>query len=113
MVSTAWWALRETAAMSVTQTDAVNASLERYKIISARLVGGPTECTTWGDIDKTLECMNHYLKDSSEIIDWILEVEEGWVLHNIFSLYFLKENKVVIHTCGPTLKFMDNNCSLY
>jgi hypothetical protein len=39
-------------------------------------------------------------------------VEEGWVLHNIFSAHFLKENKVVIHTCDPTLEFMDNNCFL-
>jgi hypothetical protein len=51
MVSTAWRALRETAATLVEQADAVNASLERFKIISARPVGGPMGCTTWGDID--------------------------------------------------------------
>jgi hypothetical protein len=39
-------------------------------------------------------------------------VEEGWVPHNIFSPHFLKENKVVIHTCDPTPEFMDNNWSL-
>jgi hypothetical protein len=46
MVSIAWRALRETAAMLVEQVYAVNASLERFKIISARPVGGPMECTT-------------------------------------------------------------------
>jgi hypothetical protein len=51
MVTTASRALREIAATSVEQADAVNASLERFKIISARPVGGPTECTTWDDID--------------------------------------------------------------
>jgi hypothetical protein len=35
MVSTAWRALRETTATSVEQADAVNALLERLKIISA------------------------------------------------------------------------------
>jgi hypothetical protein len=34
------------------------------------------------------------------------------VPHNIFSTHFLKENKVVIHTCDLILEFMDNNCSL-
>jgi hypothetical protein len=112
MVSTAWRALRETAAPSVEQADAVNASLERFKIISARPVGGPTECTIWGDIDEMLERTNFHSKDRSGKIDWTLEVEEGWVLHNIFSAYFLKENKVVIHTCDPSPEFVDNNCSL-
>jgi hypothetical protein len=51
MVNTAWRALRETAATLVEQADVVNASLERFKIISTRHVGGPTECTTWDDID--------------------------------------------------------------
>jgi hypothetical protein len=46
MVSTAMRALRETVATSVEQANAVNASLERFKIISARPVGGSTECTT-------------------------------------------------------------------
>jgi hypothetical protein len=55
MVSTAMRVLQETAATSVEQADAVNASLERFKMISARPVGGPTECTTWGDIDQMLE----------------------------------------------------------
>jgi hypothetical protein len=59
MVSTAWWALRETVATSVKQADAVNASLERFKIISAQPVGGPMECTTWDDIDQILERTNH------------------------------------------------------
>jgi hypothetical protein len=59
-----------------------------------------------------LERMNHHSKDRSGKIDWTLEVEEGWVLHNTFSAHFLKENKVVIHTCDPAPKFMDNNCSL-
>jgi hypothetical protein len=112
MVSTAMRALRETAATSVEQADAVNASLERFKIISTRPVGGPTECTTWGDIDQMLERTHHHLKDRSGKIDWTLEVEEGWVPHNIFSVHFLKENKVVIHTCDPASEFMDNNCSL-
>jgi hypothetical protein len=51
MVSIAWQALQETVATSVEQANAMNASLERFKIISARPVGGPTECTTWGDIE--------------------------------------------------------------
>jgi hypothetical protein len=34
-VSTVWWALRETVATSVEQADAVNASLETFKSISA------------------------------------------------------------------------------
>ena len=109
---TAMWALRETVAASVEQADAVNASLERFKIISAQSISGPTECTTWSDINQMLECMNHHSKDRSRKIDWTLEVEEGWVLHNIFSIYFLKKNKVVIYTCDPTPEFMDNNCSL-
>jgi hypothetical protein len=90
----------------------VNALLKRFKIISARPVGGPMECTTWGDIDQMLERMNHHSKDRSGKIDWTLEVEEGWVPHNIFSAHFLKENKVVIHMCDPAPEFMDNNCSL-
>jgi hypothetical protein len=69
MVSTAWRALRETVATLVEQADAVNASLERFKIISARPIGGPTECTTWGDIDQMLECTNHHSKDRSGKID--------------------------------------------
>jgi hypothetical protein len=40
MVSIAMRVLRETAATSVEQADAVNASLERFKMISARPVGG-------------------------------------------------------------------------
>jgi hypothetical protein len=68
-VSTAWRALRETVATLVEQADAVNASLERFKIISARPIGGPTECTTWDDIDQMLECTNHHSKDRSGKID--------------------------------------------
>jgi hypothetical protein len=113
MVSTAWWALREIVATSVEQADAMNTSLERFKIISAQPVGGPMECTTWGDIDQMLERTNHHSKDRSGKIDWTLEVEEGWMPHNIYSAHFLKENKVVIHTCDPVPEFMDNNCSLY
>jgi hypothetical protein len=90
----------------------VNTSLERFKIISARPVGGPMKCTTWGNIDQMLERTNHHSKDRSGKIDWTLEVEEGWVPHNIFTAHFLKENKVVIHTCDPAPAFMDNNCSL-
>ena len=105
-------ALQETAATLVEQANAMNALLERFKIISARPVGGSMECTTWGDINQMLERTNHHLKNRSGKIDWTLEVEEGWVPHNIFSAHFLKENKVVIHTCDPTLEFMDNNCSL-
>jgi hypothetical protein len=90
----------------------VNASLERFKIISARPIGGPTECTTWGDIDQMLELTNHHSKDRSGQTNWTLEVEEGWMPHNIFSTHFLKVNKVVIHMCDPVPKFMDNNCSL-
>jgi hypothetical protein len=112
MVNTAMWALRETAATLVEQADAVNASLERFKMISARPLGRAMECTTWGDIDQMLERTNHHSKDRSGKIDWTLEVEEGWVPHNIFSAHFLKENKVVIYTCDPTPEFMDNNCSL-
>jgi hypothetical protein len=52
MVSTAIQAVQETATTSLEQADAVNALLERFKMISARPVGGPTECTTWGDIDQ-------------------------------------------------------------
>jgi hypothetical protein len=59
-----------------------------------------------------LERTNHHSKDRSGKIDWTLEVEEGWVPHNIFSAYFLKENKVVIHTYDLVPEFMDNNCSL-
>ena len=59
-----------------------------------------------------LERMNHHSKDRSGKIDWTLKVEEGWVPHNIFSAHFVKENKVVIHTCDPAPEFMDNNCSL-
>jgi hypothetical protein len=55
MVSTAMRALQETAATSVEQADVVNAPMERFKMISARPVGGSTECTTWGDIDQMLE----------------------------------------------------------
>jgi hypothetical protein len=55
--------------------------------------------------------MNHHSKDRSGKIDWTLEVEEGWIPHNIFFAHFLKENKVVIHTCDPAPEFMDNNCS--
>jgi hypothetical protein len=65
MVSTTMRALREIVATSVEQADAVNASLERFKMISARPVGGPTKYTTWGDIDQMLECTNHYSKDRS------------------------------------------------
>jgi hypothetical protein len=54
-----------------------------------------------------LERTNHHSKDRSGKIDWTLEVEEGWVPHNIFSAHFLKENKVVIHTCDPAPEFMD------
>jgi hypothetical protein len=59
-----------------------------------------------------LERTNHHSKDRSGKIDWTLEVEEGWVPHNIFSVHFLKENKVVIHMCDPAPEFMHNNCSL-
>jgi hypothetical protein len=59
-----------------------------------------------------LERTNHQLKNRSGKIDWTLEVEEGWVPHNIFSAHFLKENKVVIHTCAPAPEYMDNNCFL-
>jgi hypothetical protein len=90
----------------------VNASLERFKIISARPIGGPTECTTWSDINQMLERTNHHSKDRSGKIDWTLEVEEGWMPHNIFSAHFSKENKVVIDTCDLAPEFMDNNCSL-
>jgi hypothetical protein len=55
--------------MSVQQADAMNASLERFKIISARPIGGPTECTTWGDIDQMLERTNHHSKDRFGMID--------------------------------------------
>jgi hypothetical protein len=51
MVSTMWRVLREIAATSVEQANTMNALLERFKIISPQLVGGPTECTTWDDID--------------------------------------------------------------
>jgi hypothetical protein len=101
MVSTVWRALRETAPTSINQADAVSTSLERFKIISARPVGGLMECTTWDDIDQMLERTNHHSKDRSGKIDWTLEVEERWVPHNVFSTHFLKENKVVIHTCDP------------
>ena len=90
----------------------MNALLDRFEIISAQPIGGSTECTTWGDIDQMLEHKNHHLKDRSKKIDWTLDVEEGWVPHNIFSVHFLKENKVVIHTCDLALEFMENNCSL-
>jgi hypothetical protein len=102
----------ESVATLVEEGNAVNALLERFKIISARPVDGSTKRTTWGNIDQILQRTNHYSKDRSRKIDWTLEVEEGWVLHNIFSAHFLKENKVVIHTCDPVLEFMDNNCSL-
>ena len=55
--------------MLVEQANAVNASLERFKIISAQPVGGPMECTTWGDINHILERMNHHSKDRSGKID--------------------------------------------
>jgi hypothetical protein len=41
MMSTTMRALQESAAMSVEEGNAVNASLERFKIISARPVCGP------------------------------------------------------------------------
>jgi hypothetical protein len=103
MVCTAIQALQESAAMSVEEGNAVNALLERFKIINARLVGRPTECITWGDIDQMLERTNHHSKDRSGKINWTLKVEERWVPHNIFSAHFLKENKVVIHTCDLTV----------
>jgi hypothetical protein len=112
MVNTAMRTLRETIAMSIEQADAMNSSLERFKMISTQPVGGSTECTTWGDIDQIMERTNHHSKDRSGKIDWTLEVEERWVPHNIFSTHFLKENKVVIHTCDPAPEFMDNNCSM-
>ena len=90
----------------------MNASLKKFEIISTRPIGGPMECTTWGDINQMLEHMNHHSKNRIGKIIWTLEVEEGWVLHNIFSVHFLKENKVLIHTCDLALEFMDNNCSL-
>jgi hypothetical protein len=46
MVSTTMQALRETVVTSVEQVDAMNASLERFKMISARPVGRTIECTT-------------------------------------------------------------------
>ena len=55
MVCTAIQVLRETVATSVEQADAVNASLERFKIIGPRPVGEPKECTAWGDI---VRCWN-------------------------------------------------------
>jgi hypothetical protein len=112
IVSTIWRALQETAANSVEQADAVNALLKEFKIISTQLVGGSTEYTTWGDIDQMLERTSHQSKNRSEKIDWTLEVEEKWVPHNMFSVHFLRENKVVIHKCDPAFEFMDNNCSL-
>jgi hypothetical protein len=59
-----------------------------------------------------LERRNYHSKDRSGKIDWTLELEEGWVPHNIFSAHFLKEKKVEIPTCNPTPEFMDNNYSL-
>ena len=91
----------------------MNTSLERIKIISTRLVGGFTECTTWEDIDQMLERTNHHSKDRLEKINWTLEVEKAWVPHNIFSTHFLNDNKVVIHMCDLAPEFMDNNYSLH
>jgi hypothetical protein len=73
IVSIAMWALRENATTLVKEGNAVNASLERVKIISARPVGGPMECTTWDDIDQMLQRTNHYSKDRSGKMDWTLE----------------------------------------
>ena len=56
--------------------------------------------------------MNQHLKDRFGKIDWTLEVEEGWVLHNIFFAHFLKDDKVVIHMYDLVLEFTDNNYSL-
>jgi hypothetical protein len=90
----------------------VHTSLKRLKIISKWRIGGSTEFTHWGDIDHIFQHTNHYTKDRSGNIDWDLEVEEGWILHNIFSTHFLQENKVVIHTYDPRLEFLNNNYSL-
>jgi hypothetical protein len=90
----------------------VHTSLKRLKIISKWRIGGSTEFTHWGDIDHIFQHTNHYTKDRSGNIDWDLEVEEGWILHNIFSTHFLQENKVVIHTYDPGLEFLNNNYSL-
>jgi hypothetical protein len=90
----------------------VYASLEKFKTISERCIGGSTEVTTWGDIDYMFKQTNHYRKERSRNINWSLEVEEGWKPYNIFSTHFLEENKEVIHTCDPRAEFLYNNCSL-
>jgi hypothetical protein len=112
MVSASLQKFRGHAAISVEEGNFVYASLERFKTINELHVGGPIEFTTWGDIDHMFQCTNHYTKDKSGNIDWSLEVEEGWIPHNIFSVHFLEEKKVIIHTCDPGPEFLNDNCSL-
>jgi hypothetical protein len=90
----------------------VYASLKRFKTINERCIGRSIEFTTCGNIDHMFQCTSHYMKDRSKSINWNLEVEKKWVLHNIFSMHFLEENKVVIHTCNLGTEFLTNNCSL-
>jgi hypothetical protein len=104
--------LQGCAATSVEKSTIVHALLERFKTISERHVGGSTKFTTWIDIDHMLQHTNHYTKNRSGNVDWNLEMEEGYVLYNIFFAHFSDRNKEVIHICNFGTKFLNNNCSL-
>jgi len=55
---------------------------------------------------------NHTKKEELSHNNWIMEVEEGWVLYNMLSIHMRESEKIVVHTCDLNLRILEALCSL-
>ena len=112
LISKAQHDLKKYAAKSGASYELVDTTLKRFKSTIGECGHGSRRVTIWSDIGEMMECMDYARLGKRNAIDWALEVAEGWVPYNIFSLHFVESERKVIHTCDTVLALLQDKCSI-
>ena len=112
IVSKAQQDMKKCAIISHDFEGIVRSSLQEFNEAAAKSSGDATKITIWHNIEEMMERTIHNTKNKGGIIDWALEVEEGWMPYDVLSSHLDETKREVIHTRKPSEEFSKEKCSI-
>ena len=112
LISKAQHELKKYAAKSGGSCELVDTTMKRFKSLIRERGQGSERVTIWSEIGEMMERTDYARLGKSNVLDWALEVAEGWVPYSIFSSHFAEAERKVVHTCDKVPALLQDKCSI-
>ena len=112
IVSKAQQDMKKCAITSMDVEEAIQSSLQKYNEAAAKGGEDATKITIWRDVEEMMERTLHSSKNRRGVIDWALEVEEGWMPYDVLSSHLDESKREVIRTRKPSEEYSRETCSI-